>query len=178
MRKNFLMLLVLLAVAGCAQTTTTRPRGQMVHLGAVEYAVAFEAGLDAMREQFTIEKQDEHSGDILAQPVVYSSDDPTERLSTNITGAKVQLRRKAWLRVNRGPEAISAEVRVDIERKDTANYQMYEATLEDEDLRMRTPAERRDVVGTQQREMWTFIRRDLRTEEILIRALKEHMERP
>lgn len=179
MRKQFFMLLLLLAVAGCTPTTE-RPRGQVVQLGAVEYAAAFEAGLAAMREQFAIEKQDSQSGEIFAKPVVYSSDDPSERLSTSLTGAKVQLRRKAWLRLNRSPAAVLAEVRVDIERRDTENYQMYEGTLASEDLRMRTPAERREVgaMGTEQREVWTFIRRDLRTEEILIRALREHIKQP
>lgn len=176
MRKKFLMLVLLLAASGCTETVV-RPRGQVIQLGTVEYATAFEAGLDTMREQFTIEKQDLQSGEIFARPVVYSSDDPSERLGTSITGAKVQLRKKAWLRLNRSPEAVWAEVRVDIERRDTQSYQMYEGTLASEDLRTRTPAERRDTAGPDRREVWTFIRRDLQTEEILIRALRERMER-
>ena len=172
----FLMLLLLLAAAGCAQTPAG-PRGQVIQLGAVEYAAAFEAGLAAMREQFAIEKQDEQGGEIIGRPTVYSSDEPSGRISTGLTGAKVQLRRKAWLRLSRGPEAVAAEVRVDIERRDTQDYQMYEGILAAEDLRMRTPAERRDTAGPDRREVWTFIRRDLQTEEILIRGLRERLER-
>ncbi len=172
----FLMLLLLLAAAGCAQTAAG-PRGQVIQLGAVEYAAAFEAGLGAMREQFAIEKQDEQGGEIIGRPTVYSSDEPSGRISTGLTGAKVQLRRKAWLRLSRGPQALAAEVRVDIERRDTQDYQMYEGILAAEDLRMRTPAERRDTAGPDRREVWTFIRRDLQTEEILIRGLRERLER-
>ena len=175
MTKKLLMFLLLLPVAGCFQTTA-RPRGQVVQLGAMEYSAAFDAGLAAMREQFAIEKQDAQSGEIFAQPVLYYSKDPSERLSTSLTGAKVQLRRKAWLRLNQSPGTVSVEVRVDIERRDTQSYQMYEGALATEDLRMRTPAERRDIAGTERQEVWTFIRRDLPAEEILIRALKEHAD--
>ncbi|MCK4851393.1 MAG: hypothetical protein KAT11_08580, partial [Phycisphaerae bacterium] len=99
------------------------------------------------------------------------------RISTGLTGAKAELRRRAWLRLSQGPEAVAAEVRVDIERRDTQDYQMYEGILAAEDLRMRTPAERRDTAGPDRREVWTFIRRDLQTEELIIRALRGHLER-
>jgi len=66
---------------------------------------------------------------------------------------------------------------VDIERRDTQDYQMYEGMLAVEDLRMRTPAERRDTAGPDRGEGWTFIRRDLQTEELIIRGLREHLER-
>ncbi len=165
----------LIVGSGCANTVA-RPKGQVVGLSEVEYSAAFEAGLAAMREQFAIEGQDEQSGEIIGQPTVYSGEEPSERISTSLRGAKVQLRRRAWLHLSRGPEGVAAEVRVDIERRDTQDYQMYEGILAAEDLRMRTPAERRDTAGPDRREVWTFIRRDRQTEELIIRALREHLE--
>ena len=163
--------------SGCAEIIA-RPAGQVAQLGEIEYPKAFQAGLDTMREHFAIEKQDPHSGEIYARPTLYTSDEPSERISTGLSGAKVQLRRTAWLRLDKRPEGLAAEVRVAIERRDTQDYQVYEGILAAEDLRMRTPAERRDTVGPEQRDVWTFIRRDRDTEELIIRGLRERLAQP
>ena len=172
-----IMFLVLLSANGCAQTTV-RPRGQVFELGQVEYAAAFEAGVETMREQFAIEAQDIHSGQITARPTVYSSDEPSERITIGLSGGPTVLRQTCWLRLSKRDEGVAAEVRTDIERRDTHEYQVYEGLAESEDLRMRTPAERRDTVGPDQREVWTFIRRDLKSEELIIRGLRERLQQP
>ena len=168
-----LLATTLLAV-GCAETVTRRP-GQVITLEKVEYAAAFQAGLDAMRQSFTIERQDLQSGQIISRPVAYSADEPSERLSTGLSGARQELRSKAELNLSKRPDGCVVQVRVDIERRDTQDYQVYEGILAAEDLRMRTPAERRDLAGPEQGEVWTFVRRDRAAEELIISAIKERL---
>ena len=162
-------------VAGCAETVVQQ-RGRVVQLGGAQYSAAFAAGLGAMRDEFVIEKQDELTGEIIGRPAVYTGDEPSERISTELSGRKAEMRRKAWLRLSSGSDGLTAEVRVDIERRDTEDYQINEDIRAAEDLRIRTPAERRDTARLDQREVWTFIRRDMEAEEVLIRGLTERLE--
>jgi len=164
----------ILLADGC-KGTTARRSGQLVTLEQAEYTAAFQASLDAMLENFPIEKQDLQTGQIVSRAVVYSSDEPNERLSTGLSGARQELRRKAELNLSKRPDGCAVEVRVDIERRDTQDYQVYEGILATEDLRMRTPAERRDIAGPDQREVWTFLRRDRAAEELIIRAIRERL---
>ncbi len=164
-----------LMAGGCAETTA-RPRGQVVELADAEYDAAFAAGVAAMRDQFPIARQDAQSGEIVGLPAAYSGDAPSGKISVGLTRTKIQLRRSCWLRLSRGPEGVTAEVRVNIERRDTQDYEAYEGIRAAEDLRMRTPAERRDTAGIDQREVWTFIRRDLEAEELIIHGLRERLE--
>lgn len=180
MNRKTLVLGLILAMSlivwgGCAEPIA-RPAGQVAGLGEANYEAAFEAGLASMREHFAIEKQDVHSGEIYARPTAYDGDEPSERISTGLSGSKVPLRRRAWLKVDNRAEGLAVEVRVDIERRDTQDYQMYEGILAAEDLRMRTPAERRDTAGPERHDVWTFIRRDKDTEEAIIRGMRERLE--
>ena len=178
MVKKILLLTALvgtIALAGGCNGTTARRAGQVVSLEEAEYTAAFEASLDAMRENFAIEKQDRQSGKIIGRPVIYSSEKGGDRLSTKLTGARQELRRKAELNLSQRPGGCAVEVRVDIERRDTRDYEIHEGILANEDLRMRTPAERRDTVGIDQREVWTYIGRDREAEELIIRGIRERL---
>jgi len=170
-----LLLLILVSAGGCAETTAW-PRGQVVELEDVQYEAAFAAGVAAMRDQFPIARQDVQSGEIVGRPTAYSGDAPSGKICTGLTRTKIQLRRSAWLRLSPAPNGVTAEVRVNIERRDTQDYEAYEEILAAEDLRMRTPAERRDTAGMDQRDVWTFIRRDLEAEELIIRGISERLE--
>lgn len=177
MKKTFLipvLLSVILLAVGCAESVARRP-GQFVTLERAGYAPAFQAALDATRETFPIAQQDPQTGQIISRPVVYSTDESTERLSTGLSGTREELRRKAFINLSERPDGVAVEVRVDVERRDTQDYQVYEGILATEDLRMRTPAERRDTAGIDQREVWTFIRRDRTAEELIIRRLRERL---
>ena len=165
--------MILLAV-GCGETVAHQ-QGQTITLEKVEYAAAFQSALDAVRQSFPIEKQDLQSGQIISRPVVYSSNEPSERLSTGLSGARQELRSKAQLNLSKRPDGCAVEVRVDVERRDTRDYQVYEGILAAEDLRMRTPAERRDLAGPDQGEVWTFVRRDRAAEELIISAIRERL---
>ena len=159
---------------GCNGKEALKP-GQVVQLQNVEYAAVFEGGLDAMREHFAIEKADRQGGEILARPALYTADEPSERFSTGLTQAKPEMRRMAWLHVSSRPDGPAVEVRVEIQRRDTPDYQVYEGVLASEDLRLRTPAERRDTAGPDQRDVWTFVRRDGQMEELLLRRIQERL---
>ncbi len=169
-----LMGVVLSSAGGCAETALPRS-GHLVYLEPVEYATAFEAGLDAMRESFAIEKQDFQSGQIVGRSVVYPSDKLNDRFFTRLTGARQELRRKASLHLSKRTTGCAVEVRVDVERRDTQDYQIYEGILATENLRMRTPAERRDMAGADQREVWTFVRQDQAIEKLIIRGIRERL---
>ena len=169
------VLVATILLAGGCNGTTARRAGQVVSLDQAEYAGAFRASLDAMRENFVIESQDLQSGRIIGRPVVYSSEKGGDRLPTRLTGARQELRRKASLNLSKRSEGIAVEVRVDIERRDTRDYQIHEGILATEDLRMRTPAERRDTAGIEQREVWTHIGRDRAAEELIIRGIRERL---
>ena len=162
-------------LAGGCNGTAAPQAGQVVQLQDVKYAAAFEAALDTMREHFAIEKADRQSGEILARPSLYTGDEPSERLSTGLSKAKPEMRRMASLQLASRPEGLAVEVLVNIERRDTQDYQVYEGILANEDLRMRTPAERRDTAGPDQRDVWTFVRRDRQMEELLLRRMHERL---
>lgn len=178
MNKNILLVsfagaMVILAV-GC-NSKEARSSGQVVQLQGVAYGPAFEAGLDAMREHFAIEKADRASGQIVAKPALYSGDEPSARLSIGLSKTKPEMRRMAFLQVSNRPEGLAVEVRVDIERLDTQDYQIHEGIQATEDLRMRTPAERRDTAGPDQRDVWHLVRRDQQMEELLLRRMRERL---
>lgn len=168
-----LLSLILLAV-GCDGSTARRP-GQTITLEQVQYASAFDAGLDAMRETFPIEMRDRQTGRIISRPVAYSGDESSAGISTGLTGSSPELRRRAYINLSEHAEGCSLEIRVDIERRDTQDYQVYEGVMAAEDLRMRTPAERRDMATQEQREVWTFIRRDRAAEEQIIRKINQRL---
>ena len=177
MNRIFLLTALLgatLLAVGCGETVAHQP-GQTITLEKVEYAAAFQSALDAVRQSFPIEKSDLQSGQIISRPVVYSSDESAERLSTGLSGARLELRRKAELNLSKRPDGCVVQVRVDIERRDTQDYQVSEGLLAAEDLRMRTPAERRDLAGPDQGEVWTFVRRDRAAEDLIISAIKERL---
>ena len=159
---------------GCSDTTAHRA-GQVVTLQQTQYATAFQASLDTMRDNFPIESQDLQAGRIVSRPLVYSADEPSERISTGLSSSNQELRRRAYIDISEHPEGCTVEVRVDIERRDTQDYQVYEGLMAAEDLRMRTPAERRDLAGHEQREVWTFIRRDRAAEEKIIRQINQRL---
>ena len=175
--KTFLipiLLSLLLLAVGCSETTARRP-GQAITLEQVQYAAAFDASLNAMRESFPIEMRDLQTGRIMSRPVAYSGDEPSAGISTGLSGSTSELRRRAYINLSEHAEGSSIDVRVDIERQDTQDYQVYEGIMAAEDLRMRTPAERRDMASHQQREVWTFIRRDRAAEEQIIRRINQHL---
>lgn len=147
----------------------------MVSLQQVKYDSAFDAGLDAIREIFPIESQDRQTGRIVSRPLAYSADEPSNAIDTGLSSSNPELRRRAYLTVSEHPDACSLDVRVDIERRDTQDYQVYEGIMAAEDLRMRTPAERRDMATNEQREVWTFIRRDRLAEEQIIRRINQRL---
>ena len=177
MKKTFLLPILLstiLLTPGCSDTSSRRA-GQIVTLQQTQYATAFEASLDAMRDNFPIESQDLQAGRIVSRPVVYSADEPSERISIGLSSSTQELRRRAYIDISEHPEGCTVEVRVDIERRDTQDYQVYEGLMAAEDLRMRTPAERRDLASHEQREVWTFIRRDRAAEEKIIRQINQRL---
>lgn len=164
-----------ICAAGCAGQTAARQPGQVIYLQETEYARAFEAGLEAVQEYFAIEKQDRDTGEILAKPILFSSAGPGERLSAGLTGAKDALRRRALVLVMKRELGSAIDVRVNIERQDTEDYRIYEGIQASEDLRMRTPAELMVTADPEQREVWTFLRRDYQLEEQIIRGIKERL---
>ena len=171
---TFLLATILFSV-GCNDTAAVRRPGQVITLAQAEYSVVFDAALDAMRDSFPIEMRDRETGRIVSLPVVYSDDEPSAGISTGLSGSTQELRRLAYINISEHPEACSVEVRVDIERRDTQDYQVYEGLMAAEDLRMRTPAERRDLARSEQRDVWTFIRRDRAAEEQIIRRINQRL---
>jgi hypothetical protein len=177
MTKTFPIIALLnaaLLAVGCNGTTAHRP-GQTISLEQVQYAAAFDAGLDAMRESFPIQMRDRQTGQIISHPVAFSADEPSTGISTGLSGSTPELRRRAYINLSEHPEDCSLEIRVDVERRDTQEYQAYEGIMAAEDLRMRTPAERRDMASQQQREVWTFIRRDRTAEEQIILRVNQRL---
>jgi hypothetical protein len=168
-----LLVFVLMSI-GCTESTVRRP-GQTISLQQVAYDSAFDASLDAVRELFPIEMRDRQAGQILSRPVAYSGDEPSAGISTGLTSSTVELRRRANVNLAEHDDGCSVDVRVDIERRDTQEYQMYEGIMAAEDLRMRTPAERRDMATQEQRDVWTFIRRDRTAEEQIIRNIHQRL---
>ncbi|NIA06519.1 MAG: hypothetical protein GWP14_02595 [Actinobacteria bacterium] len=170
---TFLLTIAFISI-GCDSSTARRP-GQTISLQQVQYAAAFDASLDAMRESFPIQTRDLQTGRIVSRPVAYSGGEPSTGISTGLSGSTPELRRRAYITLSEHAEGCSLEVRVDIERRDTQDYQVYEGLMAAEDLRMRTPAERRDMASNQQREVWTFIRRDRAAEEQIIRRINQRL---
>jgi len=170
---SFLLTVILMSV-GCSESTVRRP-GQTVNLQQAGYDTAFDASLDAVREVFPIEMRNRQTGQIVSLPVAYSGDEPSAGISTGLTGSTPELRRRAYVNLSEHADGCSLEVRVDIERWDTQDYQVYEGIMAAEDLRMRTPAERRDMASQEQREVWTFIRRDRTAEEQIIRSINQRL---
>ena len=166
---------VVICAVGCTGQTEARKPGQVIYLDKVEYSEAFAASVQSVREQFVIAKEDPGAGEILSRPAHYTSGEPSGRFNTGLTGATDQLRHRASVLVMERTEGLAVDVRVDIERRDTDDYRVFEGIQASQDLRMRTPAEQRAVAGSEQREVWSFVRRDNQSEEQLIRGIKERL---
>lgn len=170
-----LLTAVVICAVGCTGQTEARKPGQVIYLENVEYSEAFQASVQAVREQFVIASEDPSAGEILSQPAPFTSSEPSGRFNTGLTGSTDQLRHRASVLVMGRTEGLAVDVRVDVERRDTEDYRVFEGVQATEDLRMRTPAEQRAVTGSEQREVWSFVRRDNQSEEQLIRSIKEHL---
>lgn len=161
--------LVGIAVAGCAESTevVTYESRTVVAIGPQE---AFDGAVTIFRREF---------GRVAADPATLTIDvPPSEYVVTRDTGSARDLvggpttvRRSARLRIRPSGDGSIAELRVDLERRETTTI----SSAGDSRLGDRpgyTPIERDAATTDRQNTVWTRVRRDRALERSLLNELR------
>jgi hypothetical protein len=165
---------LLLAPLGCATTELEPRRFRSRALPGVSAQEAFQQAEDIMRREFGGTSPDRADMALESGPeeFVASSDTGTAR---DLVGASSTMRRRGTLRIRQRGDATVAEIRIDIERRDSERRRAAASSSHQDsridDLPGRTPIERDAATTNEQNTVWTQVRRD----EALERALLDEL---
>lgn len=146
MMARCLALLVAASILAGCQTDQFRSR----RLGDVDYNAAYQAGLGAMSNYFTIQSADAKTGRIVAQPQPAS---PTAGKIVSST----QGREVAVLQITRDSAGVVAGIRVDIQRQEEPAYQSFSQMYSNTDVPNQTPAQREAALSPEQVQAWRTV---------------------
>lgn len=166
--------------SGCtAPGSVTSGRATNYHirrLPAAEFDAAFDAGLAALREyDFRIDQSSRSAGVIVSRPSEKTIRGGTGRIGDEVLRSSNRVRRIAEIGIVRAGEGISARCKVLMERLDTGDYRAFRRERAGSDIPAETPIEVDGGTVGDQREVWTFVRRDLNLERQLLAALAERV---
>ncbi len=164
---------ILLATIGCAPELEAR-RFRSRALPGVTAEEAFEQASDIMRREFGRAATDRTGMTVESGPeeFITASDTGTAR---DLVGASSTMRRRATMRIRRRGDATLAEIRIDIERRDSERRRVAASSAHQDsridDLPARTPIEREAATTDEQNTVWTQVRRDDALERALLDEL-------
>ena len=116
-------------------------------LGQVDPAEAYQAALEVVSDYYTVASADRRSGRITCEPKPVSS--TTGRLLSTTAG-----REHAVVRIRRDGPVVWADVRVTIERRESAGYDSLTALSAHGDVPNQTPAQGDAPFTREQNQLW------------------------
>jgi hypothetical protein len=166
--------------SGCAAPgSVTSSRATNYHirrLPSTEFEVAFKAAEAALREyQFRIERNDRSAGVIVSRPSEEVVQGGTGKIGDEVLRSPNRVRRIAEIGIVRAGDGVSARCKVLMERLDTGDYRAFRRDRGGGDVPAETPIEEDGGTEGDQRETWTFVRRDLTLERQLLAAVAERV---
>ncbi|MFQ5429977.1 MAG: hypothetical protein ACE5E1_06670 [Phycisphaerae bacterium] len=133
--------------------------------------VAFDAGLEAMRQYFNRVHALRAEGRIESSPVEYDQTGGTGRIRETAFKFKNRMRRQATLWVRAAASGSVVRCRVRVQRLDTADHRVFQQNEQFNDLPNTTPIERGAGLSPDQNQVWTDMPRDRRLERELLQSL-------
>ena len=167
-------------MGGCAAPgSVTSNRATNYHirrLPSTAYAAAFQAAEAALREyDFRIDKMDRSAGVLVSRPSEKVIQGGTGKIGDEVLRSPNRVRRVAEIGIVREGDGVSARCKVLMERLDTGDYRAFRRERGGGDVPVETPIEEDGGTVGDQRETWTFVRRDLTLERQLLAAVAERV---
>lgn len=162
---------VLIGAGGCTEQTTfvNYQTRVIAELPANE---VLEAAVPIMQEEFGRVSVDRSSMTITVAPREYVSASATGS-ARDLMGIQSTLRRHATLRIRRGGDQTLADLRIDIERKDTGRRTAGAEGSRLTDAPSQTPIDREGATTERQNTLWVKVRRDVQLERALLDQLQD-----
>jgi hypothetical protein len=170
-RSALLLCLIPVVGMGCAAAPDAS-RFATRAIQAADQDAVFAAAIPIMRREFGRIDVD-RSGRWIEATRVYSADDQSNT-ARDLVRAPSTLRQNALMHVRRSGDTAVAEIRVDIQRRDTERRRMMMSSpTRLTDRPSSTPIDRDAATTTKQNEVWTNVRRDRPLERSLLEELAE-----
>jgi hypothetical protein len=146
----------------------------LARLPGADRQEAFAAAATALRSQgFRIAEADEDLGRIQTHPLESSARDGTDRLHEAAVKVPSRVRRIATVYIRQSEGAFIAHCRVQLQRLDTAQQDVFARQREFADVPSETPIDLGAGMTTGQTETWTDLRRDRMMERQILQAIRE-----
>lgn len=174
MRRGLLALgaLALLGLSLGCQTTEPTPRGQSMRIDSTDPDLVLEVAAVVLEPEFGRVEPPRTGDTLTAGPYVFTTHS-SGGTARDLYGAPTRMRRTAHLRVSPVGGGTVATLRIDVERHDTqrrAATQPPTGRLRDQAAP--TPIEEDAALREEQRQVWTFVRRDVALERQLLTELR------
>jgi len=156
---TFVALVGTLAAGGCQ---FERYRSQP--LGDVGYARAFAVGKTVMSQYFSIASADPETGKIICRP------EPVTAARDRLLGSS-PARHSATMRIRQKGDEVFADLRVEIQRQDSAAIRYMQPVTVDTELPSRTPAQETAPLTAEQDQAWQTTGRNESLERTILADL-------
>jgi hypothetical protein len=168
---------LLAGLAGCGSQTELGGQQRRV-IESADADRVLSAAANILRREFGQVHMDRESRAITCGPVEFTTTSESGSARDLVRGRST-MRRQAHFSVGRRGDETVAQLRIDIERKDTAKA----AAAPTPGTRLSdspgyTPIERDAATTQRQNEVWSFVRRDERLERLLLSELQDQFATP
>ncbi|MFH1748567.1 MAG: hypothetical protein ABIG44_16150 [Planctomycetota bacterium] len=170
-------LLALMVLTGCARDAAlTAQQSRVIASNDPDHVLLGAAGI--LRRELGRVHLDMQNHSITTDPVEYTTDRESGT-ARDLYHGRSTMRRQARCSVRpRGSEVV-VQLRIDIERRDTARTESMQSNAgRFTDSPSYTPIERDAATTTRQNTVWTFIKRDRRLERAILAELSEQYAPP
>ncbi|MCG3179805.1 MAG: hypothetical protein BIFFINMI_02150 [Phycisphaerae bacterium] len=136
---------------------------------------AYEAALAELGSKFTLVSQDAALRNIQTAPQYVDPGSGADTGRLHIISSPSNLRRIAQARVRTQAGAVKLEVRVMLQRRDTAQYAAYHQMRSSSDVPNQTPLDQGMDLPPEQREVWSDVRRDITVEHEIVEGVQRRL---
>lgn len=138
-------------------------------------AAAFDAGVHAMRQWFTVAEASPAKGLIRGASKEYEQEGGTGRFRDAAVGYRNHLRRSATLLIRERSSGCVASCEVRVQRLDTADHRLFHQNRQFSDVPSDTPIDRDAGISPQQAQVWTDLPRDRKLERQILDVLRRRV---
>ncbi len=136
---------------------------------------AFDAGVYAMGQWFSLDEVSREDGEIRSAPQEYRQEGGTGRLRDNTIGYRNRMRRVAALTFSESERGCVAHCRVLVDRLDTSDHRVFRRNDQFADVPNETPIDNDAGIRPDQAQVWTPMPRDRERERQILALLRERV---
>lgn len=138
-------------------------------------ASVFDAGAEAMRENFTVVRVSQGRGTVEAGPESFTQRGGTARVTDSALKPTYQMRRIGTLWISDDGDGVVVNCQIRMQRLDTTDYRSQQTHMQFNDLPTDTPIDNEAGLTADQREAWTEQPRDQTMERQILGAISRRL---